>query len=223
MHWVGGKTNLVFLNISIISLVLFFNITNQISENKDIMERLIYTIPFLVMIIFLLFIKSNIINSIIFLLIAIGTTIDPANISDYSGTIFFIYSFHLIKNKRYAWILSLITLSCLTIRSILVNDTIPGTLIMIAIYGYVYALYYFIIYKSSAKQVESKISELTELENKLICGMASGIHKKKIFSNMGIIEGKGYDMIKRIKEKTGTNSTEQIVYNLGKHNSSKNR
>lgn len=215
----GGSLKLI--NILIFSLVIFFYITSYWIENRSIMDMTINSLPFLIMIILLVLFNSRIINSLIFLIIAIGTTIDPANISDYSGAIFFIYSFHLIKDKRYAGFLSIITVSCLTIRSILVNDTIPGTLIMIAVFAYIYAIYFFIIYKSADKPILKKLKQLTKEENELLIKMCSGKPQGIAGQEIGHSNKQQTSkMISRIRKKLSVSdleSTDKVIYIFAKY------
>jgi hypothetical protein len=102
-------------------------------------------------IVLVLFRGNKKITAIIYLLIAIGTTVDPANISDYSGAIFFIFSYHLIKNNKYAIIILVSTITAVTTRALLASDTIPQAFMMIAIFGYIYAIYYYLILNNNAK------------------------------------------------------------------------
>lgn len=217
----GDGGNLKLINITILSLVIFFYITSYWIENRSIMDMAINSLPFLIMIILLVFLNSRIINSLIFLIIAIGTTIDPANISDYSGAIFFIYSFHLIKDKRYAGFLSLITISCLTIRSIIVNDTIPGTLIMIAVYGYIYAIYFFLIFKQEETPISKKLKQLTKEENELLIKMCSGkpqgIAGQEIGHNNKQQTSKLVSGIRKKLSVLDSESTDKVIYIFSKY------
>lgn len=220
-HTDGGRID--YINIPIIFLVLFFNIADQFIKNQNYIDRIIFTIPFLLLMVIILFFKNNkYIHSLLFLIIAIGTTLDPVNISDYSGAIFFIYSFHLVKDKRYAGFLTIITVLSITIRSIIANDTIPGTLIMIAVYAYIYAIYYLIIYRQ-IKPISIKVNNLSETENKLLSGLASGQSQKTTIANMGLSQSVGYDTVKKIKEKLNSDSMDEIMFNLGRNKYSKNR
>jgi DNA-binding CsgD family transcriptional regulator len=196
-------------------LVFFFNIFDQVSKGQNIIHRAYLTIPFLVLGIALIFINKRYVYSAIFLYIAIGTTIDPSNISDFSGAIFFIFSFHMFKNYIYGYLLIAISIIMLTIRSVAACDTIPGALIVILAYLSIYTLYYFIIYKDHDKMVIVKFKALTKEENKILTYMANGLSQKEAGYELGYDKFKTNYLVKEIRKKTGYNSLYEILYRAG--------
>lgn len=209
----GGKID--WLNLSVLFLVFFFNLVNQIHLEKSIMERVLYTGPFLFMILLVVIFKGNrCFKSLIYLLIAIGTTLDPANMSDYSGSIFFIYSFHIIRKPGYAVFVSVASIACLTVRSIILVDTVPGTLIMIAVFAYIYAIYYFLIFKPTSVHPKVKIKSLSDKENKLLTLIGDGLTHKEAAYEMKITHTEASGIIKKIKKKTGYKTLNQLYRDL---------
>lgn len=196
----GGKIDI--LNIFALSLVAFFNIVNQVHMNKDIIGRAVYTVPFIFLIlIVVLFRKNRYINSFIYLLIAIGTTIDPNNISDYSGSIFFIFSFHLIKSNIYALFVMFTSIICITIRSIVFKDMIPGNLIIILVFSYIYTTYYLLIYRESTNKLDIKNKNLTKEQNEIMNMIGSeGLSQKEIAYKLGISNDVLYNKIYDIRK-----------------------
>lgn len=215
----GGSLKIV--HIAILSLVIVFYLATYMTGAQPLAKMLIGSVPFIIMILVVLVLDSKPANAFVFLVLAIGTTIDPANISDYSGAVFFIFSFHEIKKKWYALFLSVVTITCLTIRSIEANDNIPGALIMLAVFGYIYAIYYFLIYKTSNKQVKSKIPLLSKHENDLISDLVAGLSQKEAIANRGYSRSQGYDMFRNIKRKMECESIISIACSQVEYNHSK--
>jgi predicted DNA-binding protein (UPF0251 family) len=213
----GGEIDI--LNISIISLVLFFNLTDQVFKYQSYFERIVFTLPFILIILFvLLFNKNKVMQSIIFLVIAIGTSLDPANISDYSGAIFFVYSFHLIKKKWYALLIFFLTIASVTTRSLINGDTIPQSFVLLSVFFYIYAIYYFLIFKASWKK-KSPLSK--EQMNIMRMVAVDGMSQKMIAAELGISQDKVFTEIKEIRElltKEGdqTITKDQVIYIITK-------
>ena len=210
----GGKTlEISIINISLLFLVLFFNLSDQYEKGQDFYEYLLYVWPFGVLLILsLLFKNSKKLHAIIFLILAIGTTIDPANDSDYSGAIFFIYSFHIINKHWYAVFVSVVSIACLTVRSIVLVDTVPGTLIMIAVFAYIYSIYYFLIFKPMKRKPAIHMKDLSREENRILECLSVGLSQKEAATKMGIRHTKAAYLIKQIKEKTGYTSLNQLFF-----------
>ena len=206
----GGKLKTV--NLVILSMIAFFNAMTYYIQTENIIEMGTRIVPFVIMIIVLLATDCKKSSAVIFLLIAIGTTLDPANDSDYSGAIFFIYSFHIINKHWYAVFLSVVSIACLTVRSIVLVDTVPGTLIMIAVFAYIYSIYYFLIFKPMKRKPAIHMKDLSREENRILECLSVGLSQKEAAANMGIKHTKAAYLIKQIKEKTGYTSLNQLFF-----------
>lgn len=179
---VGGTTKI--LDGSIFFIVFFYNITDQVLKQQNILARIEYTLPFLVFGIIVFMFGNKYISAGIYYLIACGILLGLPNYSDFSSSIFFIFSFHLI-NKRWAFVSILITtVILLSLRLTLTQDTIPSTVLMLIIYSYVYLLYYFLIYKKPLKTIDKiDISEEEKAIVKLYC---NGYTYEQIVITLGL-------------------------------------
>lgn len=196
----GGSTNILIS--STLLLLFFYNITNQIIGQKDIIARLPYTLPFIVLAIASYLIRSNKFLSGVYLFIAIFTTINTPNISDYSGVLGFIIAFDLIKKRGYGITLMLIMAASLGLRLVISDETIPRTLAMIMIFAFWSISYYTVIYKHYPKPIKRSIKQLTEDENKLLQLMISGYEQQEAGKELGHNnKQKTSLMMKSIREK----------------------
>ncbi len=193
-------------------MLIFFNSAAHYDNDVSSIRLLSMTAPFIFMFLLLVIFKSNKISAFVFLIIAIGTTIDPENISDYSGAIFFIASYHIVKKNWYAIVLIGISVGCLTIRSINAGDTISQVLVLIAVFFYIYAIYYFLIYKLMSNRPAINIEDLTAEENNMLQLLAKGLSQKEAAAEMDIKHTKAAYLIKQIKDKTGYVSLNQLFY-----------
>jgi hypothetical protein len=203
--------------------VLFFNASSYIIGQFTITELTINVLPILILIILTIVFKSKYITATVFLILAIGTSLDPANITDYSGSIFFIYSFHLIRKKEYAWAIIILTIACVTTRSIIAGDTVPEAFILLSIFFYIYAIYYFLIYKDCIKPVRIRFKELSKQETKLLKLMAEGHSQKTAGAQIGLSISQTSELVKNIRIKLGYDSVMQILYLSGVNNSPINK
>lgn len=210
----GGKIDII---CSLSSFMVFmFNLINQIITGKDIFSRLPYTAPFLILSIIFLFYSSQIFRFIIFSIIGFFITISAENISDFSGAILFVFAFNQIKTGRSAIILSLAVLISITIRSIIMDDTISGNLVMLVIYFFVAGIYYFSMYQ---KDEPNRWEDLLEDENRLLSLLSFGRSQKEAAEEMDISTAQANNIIKRIRRKTGVDSLHRILFLYGAKNS----
>ncbi len=210
----GGETDNIWkLNSAVISVVLFFNVLDQIDLGQPFLERLVYTAPFVFMLLLGAVFRRNItFISIIYLIIAIGTSLDPENVSDYSGSIFFMFSFHIVKKKWYALVIIFTTMGAVAFRSIINGDTVSQAFVLLSVFFYIYAIYYFLIYKPMSNRPAIKIEDLTIEENNMLQLLAKGLSQKEAAAEMDIKHTKAAYLIKQIKDKTGYVSLNQLFY-----------
>jgi DNA-binding CsgD family transcriptional regulator len=179
----GGSTNILIS--ATLFLLFFYNVTNQIIGQKDFIERLPYTLPFIVLAILAYIIKSKKFLSFIYLFIAVFTTINTPNISDYSGVLGFIIAFDLIKKNKYGIFLITIMAISLTTRLVISNETIPRSLAMVMIFSFWSISYYTVIYRNYPKPIKARIKQLSEEENKLLQLMCAGHSQQEAGRELG--------------------------------------
>lgn len=192
--------------------VFLFNLMDQIIKGQNIVDRIGYTAPFLIIAIICLTVKSKYINTLAFLFIAISTTLFANDVSNYSGALPFLFAYHQFRSKRFGMVILAITVVSISMRAITMGDTIPGNLIMVAVYMWAYAIYYIcikILFPNGA------IAGLTKKEMRLLDLLAEGKIQKEIAGIMGVSNYDVWNMVKKIKEKTGYISLDQVMFNYG--------
>jgi hypothetical protein len=221
LRWDFGWIDIFIIFTSI--LLGTFNLLNQIDLGKDIIARCYLTLPFFIIPFIVVFAGKKIAISFIFIIIGVGIILDPSNISDFSGSIFFIFAFHIINKKKYVIPIGIITAAALAIRATKISMTIYESFMILLAYVVVYALYYFIIYKKTEKPVSVRFSQLNKEENKILEHMASGLSQKEAGGELGYDKFHTNYIVKEIRKKTGYNSLYEILYRSGLNNNSTNR
>jgi len=143
---VGGLTHKI--NAIAVFTIFLYNFLDQIVKGQNMLHYLPYTLPLILVSVLFLFVKNKYFISIVYYLIGAFILIDKGNVSDFSSSIFFIFSFHLIQKNYYAIILYISTFVLLTVRFMFFNGTIANTMSMVFIFTYIYLIYYFLIYKT---------------------------------------------------------------------------
>lgn len=209
-----GLTNLL---ISVTCFLVFsFNIIDLVKSRDGILRIILYAIPFLVLSVLFLIVKNNVFNYVVFLLIAAFTTMFSEIISDFSGSILFIFAYAQLKNGRTAVIVTVVTLISIFTRTLLNNDVIGGVL-MVVVYAYVYGLYYLIIEVENRNENNRLeiVKSIKDQNEQLIKLMAIGYSQKEAAAEMGITQNQASNIIKRMKRDTGYSTLTQIMYQYG--------
>ena len=210
-------------NVLFLISIGIFNIINQLT-NKDSLKGITFTGIFFI-IAFLVYILPfrKIILAYLFLFLALAVHYSMIDPSGFSSASLFVLAYSNRSRTRFGILVLFLTVVIITYKASISGDTPSQFILSISLYVFLYGNFYFEIFSKLRSPIRSRISNLTEKENALISGMASGINKKKIFSNIGVTEAIGYDMIKKIKNKLDAETTEEITYKLGLNNDSKNR
>ncbi len=150
---VGGSPTLKYLNIIGLTIIPIYSVLVLSEEGITKASFLSYLLPFFIVVVLILITKGNkYITALVYLFIGVGTTIDPSNIGDYSGAIFFLYSYHQLKNKKYGVFLLLMTPISLTFRATSHGGSVPQIIEMMAAFGFIYAIYYYLNIHESVKK-----------------------------------------------------------------------
>ncbi|MCP4392739.1 MAG: hypothetical protein GY804_00445, partial [Alphaproteobacteria bacterium] len=154
----------------ILFLITAFNLIDQSYKGQSIINRSIYTAPYLVIAIITIIKGWRYSFKISLFMIGMIVIYDstPENLT---GAIFICFSALLIKHKIYSFALITSTIIVSTIRSMIYNDSIPQAFASILGFLAIYTIFYFIAYKPSI-QKQSKIHTLTEDENQLLTYLA---------------------------------------------------
>lgn len=204
----------VLLSLSLLSIAIL-NLFLQYMETGNVLGRpyLTYLLIFLSFIIFI--IGTKITLSIILLILGVIAFIDSPNISDLTAVLFFIFSFQLINNKKYAVIILIINILLIAVKASYKGMEIYQSFILLIGCASIYLMYYFIIYKDLDKKSNVKFKELTAEENKILEYMANGMSQKEAGYELGYDKYRTNYIVKEIRKKTGYDSLYEIMYRAG--------
>lgn len=193
--------------------MFIFNLINQIVSGEDIIERMLYTLPFLIAVILIhIFPFRKNIKALIFLVFAILTHIDGPDPLAFSSAIFFIFAFAETRSIRTGIIVCIATLGTIVYKSSIIGHSNPQALNMVALFAYLYTRSYFTFFKST-ELPHIKLSGLTKEENHLLTHIGNGLTQKEAAVEMEIKPTTIAYMIKQIKEKTGYKTLPQLFRN----------
>ncbi len=194
------------------------------ADGYGIVDFLFYSIPYLLSSVMILIIGWKRSFPYVLLIIAIITTLNTDNTYDLSGAFFFCIAVSVRKNNTFNVVVANITIILLTLRSIILKDTIPGALTIILGYFALYTLFYFIIYRPQMKQEEEKKKEeeekekllknFTDQEKQLIKLLRSGETQKTAGHIMSLPSNGANDMLKKLKKESGCKTTIEFFSSL---------
>jgi DNA-binding NarL/FixJ family response regulator len=172
----GGETKDLF-NTLIIFSISIFNVIDQLMKGQNILERILYTLPFLI-VSFLIYNNktSKITKSIIFLLLGILYHLNVKDPSSIGATSFFIIAFLQHINIKSGIVVLSLSMIIIVVRSTMAIDTPSQLITTIASFIFLYGNVYLIF-----KKYKSKIADLQrQLKEK---------HKSKpVIRNLDIIK-----------------------------------
>lgn len=218
---VGGSGNLKILEASVFLLISIFNIIGIIQDKESIIGNYLYWMPFAVFSIVILFFGNRYLSAFLYYVLSISITlfvVPSESLSDFSGSIFFVFAYHQIKKPWAVFTVLITTISCIVFRSITMGDTIQGNSLMILIYFLVYGIYWLTIYHPEKKE---SFCNLCKEENKLLELMAEGLSQKEAGAVLGLDQSQANNYVKKIKRKTDSETLNQIMYKYGSINSNK--
>lgn len=217
---VGGDRKTKYINCIGLTITPIYSTIILYDQGLTLQKATSYLLPFFVMVVIILITKGNkYVTAFVYLFMAVGTSIDPTNITDYSGMIYFAFSFQQIKNKYYGIAIILITCVCLTLRSVLFEDTIPQAVLMLIAFAYLYALYYRFNIHESVKnhtkvEIGDKIEEANPTNVKIMQMRCLGYSWSKIndILKLNITDQAMCARISRERNKFNFETPEQYVY-----------
>jgi DNA-binding CsgD family transcriptional regulator len=106
------------------------------------------TLPFILLSIGNLLIDKKSSLAIIYFIVALYSALNPDYQEDFSGAVFFMFSFHSIKKKWYSVIIIISTILCISLKATKYDLRANVVMALIIAYGIVYVSYYFLIYRN---------------------------------------------------------------------------
>lgn len=184
-----GFGELKVINIISLGILITLNILSIVFEGRYNLSPILITSVLLLIFVVSIVLSPKNILPFMYLIIGLCMVFDSSNISDFSASIFFIFSFHVLKNKFYGIGVLVLSLILVTIKSLVVNDTLSGIVIMIIAYAYIYTTYYFLIYKqpkSKPKTLRIDTLGLKEKEKAMIKMYVNGYSYDQISEYLGL-------------------------------------
>ncbi len=202
---------------SILLLVSLLNLIHGIYIGGELHQYFLFVGPYFISAIMIFICGWKMCISYLLLLIAVLTTYDTELLSDLSGAFFFCISAYMIKKNKYNIFVLILTIILLTLRSMKLEDTIPGTITIILGYFALYALFYFIVYRPCVKPLRDKeklLNNFTDQEKQLIKLLRSGETQKTAGHIMSLPPNGANDMLKKLKKESGCKTTIEFFSNL---------
>jgi DNA-binding CsgD family transcriptional regulator len=206
----GGAIDLI--DSGFILAVGVFNLINQIAEGKDIIARSWYTVPFLVIALFLHWIPfKKQFKSIFFLVSGVFVHILAPNPSDFSAVVFFIIAYSEIPQPRYGIIVLIASFGAVAYKAAIIGDSIPQGFAMAVLFGCLYARYYIRHFRGQELKFNDNDKPLTKQQKELMRLHMKGKPRKEIGSMLGLSEDQLYHRYKAIKKIYNVETLEQVT------------
>lgn len=214
MKVLGGSINKITNTIiSLCCLSLFiYNLFNQLSLGKDVVLRIHYTLPFLILSLVGLFLKTPIYLESVVLVASIGMTITIADRGSLWGVILFSLSYLFSKNNiNFILVIFIMTISVFFksyTHSISLVNTFAITI------GYLGFL--FIVKNVSTTK---KLPKLNKEESKMLELLSKGDSQKTAGAKLGMDKSQANYCVKNIRTKCDCNTIYEVLYLYGRANS----
>jgi len=109
------------------------------------------TVPFFGIAVIVLLVKKDKGLLLVFLVAAGYTILRPTGISDYSASIWFIFSYRLFKSKRTAIIFGALNVFLIGVRCVTTDYTVLQCFVLLLAFVAIYFLYYYLFVRESNK------------------------------------------------------------------------
>jgi len=159
-------------------LLATFKFINSIQDKDTFWMLFIESIPFYILGILCIKFDNKFVLSGVFLSVAIYSILTSNSIDDYSGSIFILFSFHSIKNKKIIIPYSLLTIITISINSAIHELRFNTAFNILIAYFAVYTIYYFLIYKDLS--LTKNIDNLSKEERDILFLYLKGYNYEEI-------------------------------------------
>lgn len=198
----GGST-LRLNNAAVFFLIFFYNVYDQLAKEQNLFERAGYTVPFLILTVLCLIIKSEKFISGIYILIASVMILSPdnSNMVVIAAAAIYVAAAGLVDKKWFSLSVVLLSIVLVSIRSFTDDFSVPNVVTLFAGIYFIYSIFYEIFLKKKNVDIHGCIAHLTEEENELLFLMCNG-HSQ---------ESAGYEL--GHKDKWATNRVVRTIKN----------
>ena len=177
-HYNGGKTKQLFKNqpdlfviTAIFCFIIFaFNLTDQILRNQSIIERIHYTLPFLLLAVLFTTKYKNAIDFFADVAVCLIMTIQ-SKIGDFSGVPFLYLILFRTKTKNQLYVIVSIVFVAVGINSILNHRSISQTFVILSLNIFMGIKYYYDIYlvvKSLKEKLSKSLITIKTMEEEIV-------------------------------------------------------
>lgn len=206
----GGIINAI---ISLMSLSIFtYNLLDQITKGQNILSRLHYTLPFLILSIIGLFVNYKVYIEISFLVVAIGLVLTRENMGTITPMIFFVPSYHIIRTQKNLAIIIFFIITSIFLKATIYNASMPNALGLIVSYISILLIYTWIF---SPK----RLPILSDEESKMLELLSKGDSQKTAGAKLGMDKSQANYCVKNIRTKCDCNTIYEVLYLYGRANS----
>lgn len=159
----GGKTDLYLISSVFYSILFLFNFVDQILKGQSIIERMGFTLPFLLLAVLFSTKYKKTVNFLLDAALCL-IMITISNIGEFSGVSFLYLVLFRINKKSTLYIIIALSFISIGASSIIYSRTIPEVFVILGLNIFMGAKYYYDIFlviqrmKQKIKDLEDKLS-----------------------------------------------------------------
>ena len=170
----------------LLAILACINLTTDISNKENIFKILLMSVPFIILSIVMLKLSNNKAIILACLIAGLYSSFNQNVIGDYSASIFFIFSFHVSRNKKYGLVLIMISLLSVSINAIIIDSRIAVVVGLFISYSVIYIIYYYFLLKPLENKYSINFSTRSEEEKAILKLYAKGNSYSEISKKLGL-------------------------------------
>lgn len=179
-----GYLRIIFSALLLILASL--NLTTNIKGKEDLITILLMSLPFIILSIIMLKVSNDKAIIIACLIAGLYSAFNQNVIGDYSASIFFLFSFHISRNRKYGLSLIMLSIFSISINAILSESRIAVVVGLLISYTVIYIIYYFFILKPIENKHNINFSTRSEEEKAILKLYAKGYSYAEISKTLGM-------------------------------------
>ena len=192
----GGSHKIKYLNASVFFIIAIFGFLETINKTGEIRISLLFAIPFIILVVLNLIIKSNYLDIISNMLLMIGSILFTPY-GNLTAAIFLLLSIHSINNKYQYYVIFIIFFVSIIYSSSNQNVSIFQVAVILIGYFFIISKYFITIHLPTEKMKH----KIKYLENQLfIVGAKDTLSNDQILLKYPYMRHSGYNPYRKIDD-----------------------
>jgi len=179
-----GYIRLIFS--ALLFIISSMNLVGTIKNHETFFIIFIMSIPFMVLSVIMLRITNDKAIILACLIAGLYSAFNQNVIGDYSASIFFIFSFHISRNRKYGLSLIMLSIFSISINAILNESRIAVVVGLFISYTVIYIIYYYFVLKPIENKHNINYSTRSEEEKAILKLYAKGYSYSDISKTLGM-------------------------------------